>query len=72
MIVAVVGLGSVGLVTLKNMLDAGFEVVGFEKANNGELERPSFSVVSSLTSLPLFPQSAVSGSGTTIQMSPVP
>jgi len=41
MIVAVIGLGSVGMVALKNFLDEGLEVVGFEKGEKGELSFPS-------------------------------
>lgn len=50
MLVAVVGLGSVGMIALKNFLEEGLDVVGFEKGVQGELSIDRAHIV--LPSLP--------------------
>jgi hypothetical protein len=36
MVIAVIGAGTLGLVTLKNLLEEGLDAVGFERSSEGE------------------------------------
>lgn len=37
MVVAVIGAGTIGLITLKNLLEEGIDAVGFERESEGQL-----------------------------------